>query len=802
MAFIQFRIHPAVGCARMGNSKAAYYLASEFPYFLQEEFSNLRFAPKLRTHPLSPAGVAAGASSAALASFSVDDLTSAYQNKFKEAAGKIFPQAARFRVFAYVYDDEKSSHTSNVFEVTTDLADITWKVNIANKKSQKTGVAGPDANLTVATTDLSTTATGLVCKQIRPKSTMPTLGYILLERDPADKLKVNGRLHVIGNEGDLVGSSEPTSLWSNDWYDSAGDGPVQAVITPKGGGGLLRAAAGASSVADLKYLDYGTNDAQAGSATTINAVPAWVVVACPDYTPDMGHFVSLWDMAFSRALVHIETSRPRTQPGKHKLVTTRSDTEIYKGFDYFIHIHPQLCLFDDVKYVSGEAHGKPDSTPPPASASTTPPVRGHNTPLGVTAAASATTDQKVEHGGVSINARNNKAAFADPKQLKDEGPTKSLSDGLKIAVFKRLRKPGTLYDVARRFHTSPPGGTPGTSQREVGLFPRKLGRRMHYGVLGPDGLPSGLNGKDYGFPETEEHGRNLRRFHDRLEGSPGSFCGKTPLPPTERSPPSLATADAARIELLDDMYWPATAADMPLLRELAYTPQQYMQFKIWQSSPDEEDPRDVNILDKIVGSLKGLFNAAVDQNGNPVDADGHFAQLVRLNPKYAPAMIDMAHLGSMLGGSFLPGIEVGREAGISNNWSLFHGATTLFPSIRFKLADDDAEHTPGTLTKDLSVPWTDDFSKCDETYWPTARPGQVTTQTMIAADSATRHRWMLFWKSTPQPSGPPIITGDSIFTPRRIPTSRAEFVKEYWKELGFIRRDATDRFTEEEQNWH
>ena len=37
MPYVQFRVHPGVGCARIGNSLNAYYLASEFPQFMQEE---------------------------------------------------------------------------------------------------------------------------------------------------------------------------------------------------------------------------------------------------------------------------------------------------------------------------------------------------------------------------------------------------------------------------------------------------------------------------------------------------------------------------------------------------------------------------------------------------------------------------------------------------------------------------------------------------------------------------------------------------------------------------------------------
>ena len=51
MLFVQFRVHPGVGCARMGNSTMAYHLASEFPYFLQEAFPKLRFKPRARVHP-------------------------------------------------------------------------------------------------------------------------------------------------------------------------------------------------------------------------------------------------------------------------------------------------------------------------------------------------------------------------------------------------------------------------------------------------------------------------------------------------------------------------------------------------------------------------------------------------------------------------------------------------------------------------------------------------------------------------------------------------------------------------------
>jgi hypothetical protein len=176
-----------------------------------------------------------------------------------------------------------------VFEVRSSLADITWKVNIANKKSETSSSEDPDENSTSSSTDLDTADTRIICKNVNPVGGLPNLAYLFLEREDSDKSKVTGRLHVIGNEGDFANPAPPdgvpSGLWSDDWYDSAGDGPVQAIVKPKAGGGPLRDILGVLSAADFKYLSYGTAAPQAGSAASITAMPAWVVIACPDYTP-------------------------------------------------------------------------------------------------------------------------------------------------------------------------------------------------------------------------------------------------------------------------------------------------------------------------------------------------------------------------------------------------------------------------------------------------------------------------------------------------------------------------------------
>src|SRR4026209_1020070 len=125
MPYVQFRVHPGVGCARIGNSLNAYYLASEFPQFMQEEFPNLRFKPKPRRHPKEFFNANETALNAAgdLADFNVfrpPAFQTKFTNKFKEDQGIIFPQAARFRVFAYVCFEEDAKHPDRVFEVPTE----------------------------------------------------------------------------------------------------------------------------------------------------------------------------------------------------------------------------------------------------------------------------------------------------------------------------------------------------------------------------------------------------------------------------------------------------------------------------------------------------------------------------------------------------------------------------------------------------------------------------------------------------------------------------------------------------------
>ena len=111
-----YRIHPAIGVARLGDSPEEFYIGPEAPAALPVECDS-------NGNPvLSPYG------------------KEQVVSKFKDEQGRIKRQAARFQV--YVYDD--ASPEGRPLELTADvrgggnhgkLVDIQWRVHLANKKA-------------------------------------------------------------------------------------------------------------------------------------------------------------------------------------------------------------------------------------------------------------------------------------------------------------------------------------------------------------------------------------------------------------------------------------------------------------------------------------------------------------------------------------------------------------------------------------------------------------------------------------------------------------------------------------------
>jgi hypothetical protein len=187
-----YKIHPAIGIARVGNSPDAFFIGPERPFE----------RPR-------PAG------------------------GFKDDACRVKRQAARFRVFAH-HDD------GTVDEITSAQADIEWTVHVANKKA-----AHPERGNSETATQLTIdpgarTLTGPNQRAVFDGGKIQFDGVSAVEVPLGDmRTDDEGRLLVLGGAGK---SESPNGtgigdFWANeDWYDDVSDGPVSAKITLHGSG--------------------------------------------------------------------------------------------------------------------------------------------------------------------------------------------------------------------------------------------------------------------------------------------------------------------------------------------------------------------------------------------------------------------------------------------------------------------------------------------------------------------------------------------------------------------------------------
>ena len=182
-----YKIHPAIGIARVGNSPDDFFIGPE----------------KLGKELKPPGG-------------------------FKDNQCRIKRQAARFHIFAH-HDD------STVTEITNAKAEITWKVHLVNKKA-----AHPYRNNTESAPDLtidpgprtlngpnqrSLFDNGKIKFSGAPITTVP-LGEVRSDTD--NHLLVLGGF---GKSASPAGTALSGHFWkSEDWYDDVSDGPVTATI--------------------------------------------------------------------------------------------------------------------------------------------------------------------------------------------------------------------------------------------------------------------------------------------------------------------------------------------------------------------------------------------------------------------------------------------------------------------------------------------------------------------------------------------------------------------------------------------
>jgi hypothetical protein len=287
---ITYKIHPAIGAARVGNS-AEYYLAPETPGGLPLDRTT---GKPIYTGPGVPP-----------------------QNIFHDASGALKKQAARFKVYAY--DSANPADSGTRVQVGTTkvngktVTGIEWTVYLANKKtswfqfmqltgSGMDGDAGYNQNnakdptinplrfsQALGTSEAPSTINDAKRKQlvldpgprtvsgpnapaqefkVASKGLKPfditTLGRILTDADC--------NLIVLGGEGSSGTTDKPIAAEhyanNNGWFDDTSDGPVSGALV-----------------------------LQDGSKVAIDA-PAWVLCGVPKYAPEVVNIVSMYDTMY------------------------------------------------------------------------------------------------------------------------------------------------------------------------------------------------------------------------------------------------------------------------------------------------------------------------------------------------------------------------------------------------------------------------------------------------------------------------------------------------------------------------
>jgi hypothetical protein len=264
----QIVIHPAIGVARVGNSPDEWFLGPETP----------------GPHPVPPGG-------------------------FKDAAGRIKRQVARFRLYGL------NGEGQVITEVTPTDAEIEWRVHLANTKAawynfdialdipQAKGLpamplqTAPDPTRStrrnVSVTDRARLRIDPGARTLSGRSADAdgreaaarfdggrfldqevSLGE--LRTDDAGRLLVFGGM---GQSGPAVPGTIAVTFANNDfWYDDISDGPVEATVRIDG--------------------------------RSIPVTGAWVVVAPPNYAPGIQSVVTMYDVIFEATTYLAPELRP------------------------------------------------------------------------------------------------------------------------------------------------------------------------------------------------------------------------------------------------------------------------------------------------------------------------------------------------------------------------------------------------------------------------------------------------------------------------------------------------------------
>ncbi len=243
---VRAAICPGIGVARIGDSATEYYIG-----------------PEVVDPPPQP------------------------PHYYRDATGALKREAARFRIYGY------NASGQVVRELTAENADIQWTVHLANRKAQwyqfQAALDIPEAvtmSVPLRNPKVPTNARGNLAidpgeRSITGKSvsggprhsfdtgkfkdTVVPLGEI--RTDDAGRLLVLGGLGKSASPSDapVYIPSDPNSFNNaNDWYDDISDGPVTASVSING--------------------------------RSVSVEPAWVVVAPPNYAPNVIGWRTLYEL--------------------------------------------------------------------------------------------------------------------------------------------------------------------------------------------------------------------------------------------------------------------------------------------------------------------------------------------------------------------------------------------------------------------------------------------------------------------------------------------------------------------------
>jgi hypothetical protein len=305
---MRFKIHPAIGIARVGDSPDGFYFAPEQAGQIPNELN-----AEGKEQPVT---------------------------QYKDGQGRIKRQAARFRV--YGYDDDsgqgkeiQAGHQIKIVNwksgqsLVGEVKDILWTVYLANKKAswyefqqldgehgygsdhplRNADVTDADARQqliidpgpqTVSYTDKKQRVAHFAKGQnpgytqsfpppLHPNS-IETLGELR-----AIKQEKHLRLLVLGGYGNSgsykKGFGQPViqHYANNDgWFDDVSDGPVTASVQVK-----------------VISVDDRTDDPGVGALRNIDVeVPAWCIVGYPRYAPMITDIVTIDEVAYDVAVRH------------------------------------------------------------------------------------------------------------------------------------------------------------------------------------------------------------------------------------------------------------------------------------------------------------------------------------------------------------------------------------------------------------------------------------------------------------------------------------------------------------------